>query len=127
MLGAPSRRSPALFVLGALGALVSGHAVLVESSPRDGEALATPPPVAVLRFNVRIERRLTRVALTGPDGRAIALPAAQALVEDPPGRLSIPLPPLAPGAYRLTYVVMAADGHATPGLVRFTVERGPSR
>jgi methionine-rich copper-binding protein CopC len=129
--GEVSPRRSTLLLIGAVGVLVpslaSAHAALVESTPRDGEVIAAAPPAAVLRFNVRIERRLTRATLTGPDGRAIALPGAPVAVEDAPDRVSIPLPPLSPGAYRLTYVVLASDGHASPGLIHFTVGRGPPR
>ena len=107
-----------------LPGVASAHAALLESTPRDGEVVATSPPAAVLRFNSRIEKRLTRVVLTGADGRDTALAAAPERAGDPPDRISIPLPPLPPGAYRLSYRVLAADGHATPGQIRFTVQGG---
>jgi methionine-rich copper-binding protein CopC len=129
--GEVSRRRSALLLIGAVGALApalaSAHAVLLESTPRDGEVIAAAPPAAMLRFNVRIERRLARAALTGPGGRAIPLPGVPVTAEDAPDRVSIPLPPLSPGVYRLTYVVLASDGHASPGQIRFTVARGPPR
>ena len=126
------RIRPALFGRAALPLLVaaivalpvaaSAHAALLESTPRDGEVLTTPPPVAVLRFNSRVEKGLTRVALAGPGGSVVPLTPSRGGEDDPPDRISIPLPALTPGAYQLKYRVLAADGHATPGLIRFTVE-----
>ena len=128
MSGPAPHRLSLLPLVGAVVALAPGigsaHAALLESTPRDGEVLAASPPAAVLRFNSRVEKRLTRVALTGPDGRSISLAVGPDLAGDPPDRVSIPLPPLPPGAYRLTYRVLAADGHATPGMIRFTIQRG---
>jgi copper transport protein len=117
-----------LVLAGAMAAVLPGvasaHAALVESTPRDGEVVASSPPAVVLRFNSQIEKRLTRAVLTGADGRTTALAAAEDGAEDSPDRVSIPLPPLQPGAHRLSYRVLAADGHATSGLVRFTVQVG---
>jgi methionine-rich copper-binding protein CopC len=108
--------------IGVLPVAASAHAALLESTPRDGEVLTAPPPVAVLRFNSRVEKGLTRVVLAGADGRVVPLTPAPEGEDDPPDRISVPLPVLAPGAYQLKYRVLAADGHATPGLIRFTVE-----
>ena len=100
------------------------HAILVESSPKEGEACRAAPKEVVLRFNARIERQVTRVTLVDGEGKRVALSAPPA---DEKGdaaaadRLTVPLPALKPGSYRLEYRVLAADGHATPGLLRFSV------
>ncbi|MDQ2694717.1 MAG: copper resistance protein CopC [Pseudomonadota bacterium] len=94
-----------------------GHAIVVESQPVAGARLAQPPPRIVLRFNVRIEKSLVRATLSGPDGDR-ELPVTADGAAD---RLEMPLPPLPPGAYALRYKVLAADGHATEGILRFTV------
>jgi methionine-rich copper-binding protein CopC len=124
----PRRGGPAILLAGAaaIAALsplpAAAHAVLLESTPPDGAILSSAPRAAVLRFNSRIEKRLTRVALTDAHGRAVPLPAGPYGTDDPPDRLTVPLPPLPRGTYRLTYRVLAVDGHATPGLLRFTVQ-----
>ena len=38
-----------------------------------------------------------------------------------PERVVVALPALAPGAYMLQYKVLAEDGHASQGAVRFTI------
>ncbi len=130
MLRTPSQaaraRAAALIVAAAvavtLPAVASAHAALLESTPRDGEVLAAAPPVAVLRFNSRIEKRLTRVVLDREGGPTVALTVAPEAPGDPPDRVSMALPALTPGSYEHKYSVLAADGHASPGLIRFEVE-----
>ena len=39
--------------------------------------------------------------------------------------LSVRLPPLAPGTYRVLWSVVARDGHRTEGTYTFTVQQGP--
>lgn len=123
-------RAIALLVAGAAAAVAlpapaRAHAILVDSSPHDGDVLARPPGQVVLRFNSRIEKRLTRVALAADGGGPVALPPGPYGAEDAPDRITIPVPPLAPGRYRLTYRVLAVDGHSTPGLLRFSVRPAP--
>ena len=115
----------ALLLFMACPACVHAHAVVIESSPRDGARLSRPPGEIVLRFNARIEKSLARLTLATADGRNVPLP--------PPGtgdtggddRLLIHLPPLGPGTYLLRYKILSTDGHATPGILRFTVTGGP--
>ncbi len=104
-------------------ALSYAHAVVVESHPRDGEVLSQPPAEITIRFNARIEKTLTKVSLSTGDGKSVRLPAQNKDFneEQPPERLVILLPPLGPGTYLLRYQVLSTDGHATLGLLRFTV------
>jgi copper resistance protein C len=113
----------ALVACAALGAPAPAraHAVLVDSSPRDGAVLEAAPDEATLRFNSRIEKQLTRVGLEDAAGHALTVDRVERAGE-PPDVLTVRLPALAAGSYRLTYRVLAVDGHATPGQVRFTVE-----
>jgi len=61
------------------------------------------------------------------DGRKVPLmPVSPELLgKGDEDRLVIPLPPLAPGSYLLRYKILSTDGHATPGILRFTVTGGP--
>jgi copper transport protein len=111
-----------ILLLLAWPATVRAHAIVLESSPAHDATLARAPDRVVLRFNVQIEKRLTRATLAGGAGAAlpvsIATHGAQA---EAPDRLVIPLPPLGPGTYVLRYRVLAGDGHITEGALRFTV------
>jgi methionine-rich copper-binding protein CopC len=102
-----------------------GHAIVLESSPKHDATLARPPERIVLRFNSKIEKRLTRVTLTAGDGAAVPMPiATEGAGAGAQDRLVIPLRPLGPGVYVLRYRVLAADGHITEGALRFTVGAG---
>lgn len=104
----------------ALPAASRAHALLVDSTPRDGATIRSAPGAVRLVFNSRIEKRLTRFALSD-GGREVPLPPGRDGADEPPNQLTVPLPELQPGAYRLSYRVMAADGHATPGILTFTL------
>lgn len=103
---------------------VTAHAVVIESSPKEGEVLAKAPSEIVLRFNVRIEKALVTVDLTSGDRTSIPLPAIRGTEKQPEDRLIIQLPPLGPGIYFLRYKILSADGHATLGRLRFSILEG---
>ena len=96
----------------------SAHALLLESAPKH-ETVAPAPTRLVLRFNGRIEKRLSRVVVAGgAPGRAITLDAPE---PSRPDTLVYPLPSLAPGPWEARWRVLSVDGHFTEGKVRFTV------
>lgn len=108
----------------ALLALASGaagaHAIVLESEPAAGAKLAEPPARIYLRFNGKIEKRLSRVTLTAADGWPVPL-AVKADGSEKPDQIVLPLESLRPGAYVVRYKVLAVDGHITEGALRFTV------
>jgi methionine-rich copper-binding protein CopC len=109
-------------VLLAAASAAFGHAVVVESTPRDGAELAVAPGNVELRFNVRIEPALARASLKSGSGRPVPL-ELDATASAQSNRIRVSLPPLAPGAYELRYQVLATDGHTTQGLLRFRIRR----
>ncbi len=122
---APARAAVLLLLLLALPARAAAHAIVLEASPSQDAVLTRPPERVMLRFNSKIEKRLSRVTL-GPRDE---IPVPVALAQDgagaqAPDRLIIPLQPLAPGRYILRYRVLAVDGHITEGVLRFTVGSG---
>ena len=102
-----------------------GHPIVLASSVIHDSVLARAPEEVTLRFNSKIEPRLTRVTITKDDGRPVPLSLPVAAVNansrQALGRLVIPLRPLARGTYVIRYKVLAADGHVTEGALRFTV------
>ena len=100
----------------------TAHALLVEAIPAEAATLETSPPQLVLRFNSRIEHKLSRAALIrGENGE----PQALALDADaPPDRLIAAMPALAPGSYVVDWQVLSVDGHRVAGKLHFQV-RGP--
>ena len=116
-------RLRAWLLLGAcIPLLVSAHAVVVSSTPADRAVLTRVPPEVVLRFNAKLEKKLVHIKLERPDGASQTLPD----VEEKPSAVRVPLPSDLPlGAYTLQYTVMATDGHATQGVLRFTLQGLP--
>jgi copper resistance protein C len=105
----------------------AAHAIVLDSVPAPDAVLGRAPAQAVLRFNSKIEKRLTRVTLTGGGGPPKPLSVVTGAGGDAgqPDRIVVPLGPLAPGPYTIRYKVLSADGHVTEGTLRFTV--GASR
>ena len=97
------------------------HSLLLESTPAAGSTVAAAPSTLSLRFNNRLEKLLSRLRLSTERGEPVRLatPAADGAAD----RLSTPLPALAPGAYRVEWQVLSADGHAVSG--RFTFRVAP--
>jgi len=121
-----------LIVVPALSALIlalffavsvtEAHPIVIESSPAHDAVLTHSPEKVTLRFNSKIEKRLTRVTITRSDGRSVPLAvASDASRESTTDRLVIPLRPLPAGTYVVRYKILAADGHVTQGALRFTV------
>src|SRR5215472_10005075 len=123
------RRSAAL-ALGAAAALLvlaqpaSAHADLVRSDPPDGSVLAHAPSVARLWFSEEISPKFSSARVVDRAGATIAGSRAQAGAGDP-RQLTVELPSLGKGSYGLVWRVLAEDdGHATSGVVVFTVGGG---
>jgi methionine-rich copper-binding protein CopC len=97
------------------------HSLLLESTPAAGSTVAAAPPTLSLRFNNRVEKALSRLRLLDARGETLglAVPAS----DGPADRLSVPLPALAPGAYRVEWRVLSTDGHVVGG--RFTFHVAP--
>ena len=119
MLGAAAALLAALIVVSSPG-LAAAHALVVESRPPAGAKLAEPPAEIYLRFNSKLEKRLSHATISTEKGKPVALPIATD-GHDRPDRLVLPLAPLAPGNYLVRYKVLAVDGHITEGILRFSV------
>jgi methionine-rich copper-binding protein CopC len=100
----------------------AAHAIVLESVPARDAVVDRAPERAVLRFNSKIEKRLSRITLATGRGAPVPVPiATDGSDSDLPDRLVVPLRPLPPGAYVLRYKVLSADGHITEGVLKFTV------
>jgi hypothetical protein len=100
----------------------AAHALLVEAIPAEAATLESSPPQLMLRFNSRIEHKLSRAALMlgeGGEPQPLTVDAATT-----PDRLIAPLPALAPGSYVVDWQVLSVDGHRAAGKLRFRI-RGP--
>jgi len=100
---------------------VLSHAFLNEAAPIVGGTVPTSPKEIRLTFTEAIERRFSGIELATGDGRTVATGPA---VVDPTNerQLVLPLPPLAPGRYRVRWHVVSVDTHRTEGQYSFTVK-----
>jgi len=107
--------------IGMTPSAVLSHAFLNEAAPIVGGTVPTSPKEIRLTFTEAIERRFSGIELATGDGRTVATGPA---VVDPTNerQLVLPLPPLAPGRYRVRWHVVSVDTHRTEGEYNFTVE-----
>ncbi len=102
-----------------LPSAVAPHALVLESVPKPGEVLTSPPERISLRFNSRIELALSTLSVTSSKGRTLLL--SRSSENGAPDRFVIPLENLVPDVYLVRWKVLSADGHLTEGVFRFTV------
>jgi len=102
----------------AAAAAVHAHSLLLSSVPAANAVLTTSPPSVTLRFNNRIEKRLSRVRLVDEHGTTATAPTTRAEGESAE-TLVAAVPPLAAGAWRVEWQVFSTDGHVVSGSYQF--------
>ena len=95
------------------------HSLLLESSPPAGSVVTGTPPRVSLRFNNRIETKLSRLRLV--DSRGGARELAVTGIDGAPDRLTAGVPSLGAGGYRVEWQVLSTDGHIVSGRFSFRV------
>jgi methionine-rich copper-binding protein CopC len=104
-------------VLALMPASAGAHSLLIASTPAaDGTVHDTA--AVTLRFNNRIEKKLSRIRLVPARGDAQVLPLRGEGAVD---ILEAPLPRLAAGRYRIEWRVLSTDGHVVSGAFAFSV------
>lgn len=112
----------AAFSLASAGASPAfAHARLQSSDPQAGSTLSSAPRQARLKFNEALEPAFSKIRLTGPGNREIALPAA-AVDKTDPTVMTATLPSLSAGDYHIQWSAMTHDGHKVKGDVAFKVK-----
>lgn len=97
---------------------VLAHSLLLEASPAPDAVLVRAPERITLRFNNRIEKKLSRLTLVSERGQARGLTV---LFDGPPDQLGAPLPALDPGRWRVDWNVLSTDGHLVSGGYSFRI------
>jgi methionine-rich copper-binding protein CopC len=97
---------------------VHAHAVLTTSSVEGLPVRPDTPATVTLRFNSAVEPGLCQVVLVdaAKAERELTIRGGASASE-----LAVTVPGLTPGPYGLRYKVLAADGHITEDVLRFTV------
>jgi copper resistance protein C len=94
------------------------HAILEQSQPAAGASVPAGKVSMSFRYNSRIDRARSRLALTGPDHSQTVLRIGPAGL---PNVLETNVELTTPGNYVVRWQVLAVDGHITRGDVPFTV------
>lgn len=115
-----TRRGCALAVIGtAMAGGAEAHSLLSASTPAEGAVIAASPAEIALRFNEPVQ--LTALRLFAADGAEWPLRRTRDLAPRPAH--AVPLGrPLSPGAWRVVWRAISADGHEIGGTLRFRVE-----
>jgi len=100
----------------AFGVTANAHALLQKSSPADNSVITTSPSNLVLNFSEAA--RLTALWIRKgeqpkQDLKPLPTTAAQ--------QISVPLPPLTPGTYSVSWRLVSDDGHIMGGALHFTL------
>jgi methionine-rich copper-binding protein CopC len=108
-----------VLALAAFGVTANAHAHLQKSSPADNSVITTSPPNLELNFSEGA--RLTALSIQKgdePQQKLKPLPTTTAQ------QISVPLPPLTPGTYLVSWRVVSDDGHMMSGALHFTLAAG---
>jgi methionine-rich copper-binding protein CopC len=98
--------------------MADAHSLLLAASPRAGSSVRAPERLT-LRFNNRIEKRLSRIRVVGERGAPHDLTVL--VSGGAPDVIEAVLPALAPGRYGVEWQVLSADGHVVTGRFPFHV------
>lgn len=114
-----------VFVVSAvLAAWVGGaaaHAFPDRAEPRVGAVVRSAPAEVRIWFDGDLEPAFSRVGVASGVGERVD--PGDARVDAQNRRLlRVSLPPLGPGTYRVTWSVLAVDGHRTQGDYTFTLK-----
>lgn len=93
------------------------HAFLQKASPAAGENLRAPPTRVELHFSEALEPAFSGIAVKNMAGADMSAGPVAAKGSE----LDLPLKPLAPGRYRVTWHAVSIDTHRTEGKYNFLV------
>ncbi len=119
-----SRSLPAIFaIVAVLALLMAGplhaHAVLKSASPAAGSTAKTAPTEVALTFSEKLEPKFSSIVVQDAKGTAVQSGKAQGGNDST--ELRVPLKPLAPGIYKVTWRVLSVDTHRRQGSYTFRV------
>lgn len=98
---------------------ISAHAILVRSTPRAHEVVASGTLDVLLEFNSRIDAARSHLTLVRPDQKTEKLAL---LPQASSSSLSARTARLEAGSYIIRWQVLANDGHITRGEIPFEVK-----
>jgi methionine-rich copper-binding protein CopC len=96
------------------------HASLDHAEPKVGSTVHAAPSQVRIWFDDQLEPASCQISVQGPDGAKVDDGHARVDPSDP-RLLETGVSNLQPGTYRVTWSVVAKDGHRTSGKYQFTV------
>jgi hypothetical protein len=102
-------------------ALAHAHAFLDHADPRVGSMLTEPPPQVKIWFTEELEAAFSKIQVFDATGNEVD----QKDVKVDPGNktiMTVSLPKLPPGTYKVKWSAVAVDTHHTTGDFTFTVK-----
>ncbi len=96
------------------------HAFLDRASPRVGNTIDRSPPEVRLWFTQKLEPRFSGIEVFGAGGEKIA--SGGVVDRARPEQMSLHLPTLKPGRYRVKWHVLSVDTHQTEGDFSFEIK-----
>lgn len=96
------------------------HAALIKASPARRAVLNQPPARVDLWFSERLEPAYATLEVRDARDHRVDL-GDVTVASDDPRRLSVSLPLLPPGRYRVRYRVVSVDGHVVEDAYPFTI------
>ncbi len=93
------------------------HAHLARSAPAEGAHLTSAPHLLELHFSEAAQLTALWIQRTGAERVKLGPLPDKASAE-----VAIPLPPLAPGEYLVSWRVVGSDGHVAPGQLHFSID-----
>jgi methionine-rich copper-binding protein CopC len=103
-----------------LGPFAAAHSQLERTVPAAGSAVRASPERLTLWFSQKFEPAFTRVRVLDVNGKQVDNADAQVGGDDA-RQLSVSLPKLAPGTYRVHWRVLSTDTHVSEGQFAFDV------
>ena len=113
------RRLFTALILAVMPMAALAHGALERAVPKAGSVVKAAPAEVKLRFSEKLEVKFSTAEVTDAAGQRVEAGPVQAEANS----LVVPLKPLAPGIYTVTWRVVSVDTHATAG--RFTFEVRP--
>lgn len=101
----------------ALAGIAQAHTHLASATPADNSVVASPPTRIVLHFSEPTRLTALTIQKEGEKGPK----HISALPTDASASLSIPIEPLAPGKYAISWRAVGDDSHLMSGMFHFTV------
>lgn len=104
----------------AIAVPASAHAFLEHASPAVGSTVHAPPQQVKLWFTQELEPSFSTAQVLDAGGKRVDQGDAR-VDESDPTLVTVSVPALAPGRYKVTWRVLSVDTHATEGDYNFDV------